>query len=252
MGNPTKEGKWQDYLRLFDIVINLAGQNIFARWNENYKKLIWESRVKTTENIVSALKEGALLVNASAIGYYGNKGEIMVTEETLSGNDFIAKTCIEWEKTALKAKERKARVIIARFGIILGKGGMLAKILPIFKWGLGGTLGKGNQWFSWIHIEDLASAIVFLIKTKKEGVYNLVSPKPVTNKEFTESLGRVLKRPIIFPVPIFVLKILFGELANVITCSIKVYPEKLLELGFKFKFEEIEYALRDIIKNETI
>lgn len=250
MGDPTKTGDWQNYLKEADIVINLAGQNIFSRWNESYKKLILESRVKATENVVSSIKEGALLINASAIGYYGDKGDSLVTEEASAGDDFLAKTCIEWEKSALKAEKKEVKVIITRFGIVLGKGGMLSKILPIFKLGLGGTLDKGNQWFSWIHIKDLVSAMLFLIKSEKEGIYNFVSPKPVTNKEFTKTLGEILRRPTIFTVPVFLLKLVFGELANAITYSIKAYPKNLLELGFKFKFEEIKEALKDIIQHE--
>ena len=247
-GNPTKSGEWQKYLEETDIAINLAGQNIFSRWTKAYKKLILESRIKSTENIVSSLKKSALLINASAVGYYGDKGNTLVTEDSLPGDDFLAKTCIEWEKRALKAKEKDAKVIIARVGVVLGRtGGMLPKILPIFKLGLGGTLGKGNQWFPWIHIKDLVSAILFLIKKEKEGIYNFVSPNPVTNKEFTKTLGKVLKRPTLLPVPVFMMKLIFGELANIITCSIRAYPKNLLELGFKFKFETIEDALKDLI-----
>mgnify|MGYP000427395007 FL=1 len=247
-GNPTKSGEWQKYLEETDIAINLAGQNIFSRWTKAYKKLILESRIKSTENIVSSLKKSALLINASAVGYYGDKGNTLVTEDSLPGDDFLAKTCIEWEKRALKAKEKGAKIIIARVGVVLGTtGGMLPKILPIFKLGLGGTLGKGNQWFPWIHIKDLVSAILFLIKKEKEGIYNFVSPNPVTNKEFTKTLGKVLKRPTLLPVPVFMMKLIFGELANIITCSIRAYPKNLLELGFKFKFETIEDALKDLI-----
>ena len=247
-GNPTKSGEWQKYLEETDIAINLAGQNIFSRWTKAYKKLILESRIKSTENIVSSLKKSALLINASAVGYYGDKGNTLVTEDSLPGDDFLAKTCIEWEKRALKAKEKDAKVIIARVGVVLGRtGGMLPKILPIFKLGLGGTLGKGNQWFPWIHIKDLVSAILFLIKKEKEGIYNFVSPNPVTNKEFTKTLGKVLKRPTLLPVPVFMMKLIFGELANIIICSIRAYPKNLLELGFKFKFETIEDALKDLI-----
>jgi len=247
-GNPTKSGEWQKYLEETDIAINLAGQNIFSRWTKAYKKLILESRIKSTENIVSSLKKSALLINASAVGYYGDKGDTLVTEDSLPGDDFLAKTCIEWEKRALKAKEKDAKIIIARLGVVLGRtGGMLPKILPIFKLGLGGTLGKGNQWFPWIHIKDLVSAILFLIKKEKEGIYNFVSPNPVTNKEFTKTLGKVLKRPTLLPVPVFMMKLIFGELANIITCSIRAYPKNLLELGFKFKFETIEDALKDLI-----
>lgn len=248
LGNPTKSGEWQKYLEETEIAINLAGQNIFSRWTKAYKKLILESRIKSTENIVSSLKKSALLINASAVGYYGDKGNILVTEDSSPGDDFLAKTCIEWEKRALKAKEKDVKVIIARIGVVLGTtGGMLPKILPIFKLGLGGTLGKGNQWFSWIHIKDLVSAILFLIKKEKEGIYNFVSPNPVTNKEFTKTLGKVLKRPTPLPVPVFMMRLIFGELANIITCSIRAYPKNLLELGFKFKFETIEDALKDLI-----
>ncbi|PMP67374.1 MAG: TIGR01777 family protein [Thermodesulfobacterium geofontis] len=248
LGDPTQKGEWQKKLNEADITINFAGQNIFGRWNKEYKKLILESRIKSTENVINSLKEGALLVNASAIGYYGNKGNTLVTEDSLPGDDFLAKVCIEWEKKALEAKERGGRVIITRFGIVLGNGGMLSKILPLFKWGLGGTLGRGNQWFSWIHIEDLVSAILFLIENEKEGVYNLTSPKPVTNKEFTKTLGKILKRPTLLPVPIFAIKLLFGDLAKAITSSVKVYPKRLLELGFSFKFDNIESALRNLIE----
>ena len=247
-GNPAKSGEWQKYLKETDIAINLAGQNIFARWTKAYKKLILESRIKSTENIVSSLKKSALLINASAVGYYGDKGDTLVTEDSPPGDDFLAKTCIEWEKRALKAKEKGVKIIIARLGVVLGTtGGMLPKILPIFKLGLGGTLGKGNQWFPWIHIKDLVSAILFLIKKEKEGIYNFVSPNPVTNKEFTKTLGKVLKKPTLLPVPVFMMKLIFGELANIITCSIRAYPKNLLELGFKFKFETIEDALKDLI-----
>lgn len=247
-GNPAKSGEWQKYLKETDIAINLAGQNIFARWTKAYKKLILESRIKSTENIVSSLKKSALLINASAVGYYGDKGNTLVTEDSPPGDDFLAKTCIEWEKRALKAKEKGVKIIIARLGVVLGTtGGMLPKILPIFKLGLGGTLGKGNQWFPWIHIKDLVSAILFLIKKEKEGIYNFVSPNPVTNKEFTKTLGKVLKKPTLLPVPVFMMKLIFGELANIITCSIRAYPKNLLELGFKFKFETIEDALKDLI-----
>ncbi len=250
-GNPTVKGDWQKFLKEMDIVINLAGQNIFSKWTEEYKNKILESRVKSTQNIVSSLKEGTLLLNASAVGYYGDKGDEIVTEESLPGNDFLAKVCIQWEKEALKAKERGAKVIITRFGIVLGKGGMLAKILPFFKFGLGGTLGKGNQWFPWIHIKDLISAISFLIKKEKEGIYNLTSPNPVTNKEFTKTLGRILKRPTILPVPLFMLKLVFGELSNVIISSIKAYPQNLLSIGFSFKFETLESALKDLLEKST-
>ncbi len=251
LGNPTIEGDWQKKLEEMDIVINLAGQNIFSRWTEEYKNKILESRVKSTQNIVSFLRKDSLLINASAVGYYGDRGNEIITEESLPGNTFLAKVCVEWEKEALKAKENGTKVIITRFGIVLGNEGMLAKILPIFKLGLGGSLGKGNQWFPWIHIKDLTSAISFLTKDKTEGIYNLTSPNPVTNKEFSQTLGKILKRPTIIPIPFFMLKLVFGELANEITSSIRAYPQNLLSIGFSFKFETIESALRDLLKSNS-
>jgi len=247
LGDPTKPGDWQKKIKNMDIIINLAGQNIFSRWTESYKKKILESRVKSTKNIVSFLNKDNFLINASAVGYYGDKGDTLITEESPPGDDFLAKVCLEWEKEALKAKEKNAKVAIIRIGIVLGKGGMFSRILPIFKLGFGGTLGKGNQWFPWIHIKDLVSAIIFLIEGEKEGIYNLVSPKSVTNKEFTEILGKLLKRPAFFRVPIFMLRLIFGELANIISFSVRGYPENLLSEGFKFKFENIEDALKDIL-----
>lgn len=249
-GNPLNPGSWQDILKDTQVVINLLGQSIFGRWTKEYKTLIWESRVKVTQNIVEGLKENTFLINASAVGYYGERKDEIVTEDFPPGNDFLARLCVEWEKQALKAKEKNCKVAITRFGIVLGKGGMLGKILPIFNLGLGGTLGKGNQWFSWIHINDLVQGIIFLIENQKEGIFNFTSPYPVTNKEFTKTLGQVLKRPTFLKVPMWVLKIVFGELALVITSSIRAIPKNLSQYGFSFKFPVIRKALEDILRKE--
>ncbi len=237
-GNPLQLKDWSEIAKKVDIAINLAGQNIFGRWTKKYKELILESRIKSTENIVFALKPGAILVNASAVGYYGN--------------DFLSKVCIEWEKKALAGKEKNLKVIILRIGVVLGKGGMFARILPIFKLGLGGTIGKGKQWFPWIHIEDLVRAIHFLIQKPYEGIYNLVSPNPATNEEFTKILAKILKRPAFLKIPDLILKLILGEVSQLAIASIKAYPNGLLSLGFNFKFPCLEEALRDLIKRENL
>ncbi len=251
-GNPLQLKDWSEIAKKVDIAINLVGQNIFGRWTKKYKELILESRIKSTENIVFALKSGAILVNASAVGYYGNKGEELVTEESKPGNDFLSKVCIEWEKKAFAGKEKDLKVIILRISVVLGKGGMFARILPIFKLGLGGTIGNGKQWFPWIHIEDLVQAIHFLIQKPYEGIYNLVSPNPVTNKEFTKILAKILKRPAFLKIPDLILKFILGEVSQLAIASIKAYPKGLLSLGFNFKFPYLEESLRDLIKRENL
>ncbi|WP_168194260.1 TIGR01777 family oxidoreductase [Thermodesulfobacterium sp. TA1] len=249
VGDPVKEGSWQAEVPKFEVVINLTGQNIFGKWTEEYKRLILESRIKSTENIVNSLKEGSFLVNASAIGYYGDRGDVLVDETAPPGDDFLAKVCVEWEKKANAAKEKGCKVAITRFGIVLGKGGMIKKVLPVFKWGLGGTLGNGKQWFSWIHIQDLVAGLLFLIEIDLEGVFNFTSPQPVTNKEFTRALAEVLRKPAFFRVPKFMLKLVLGELAESILASIKAYPERLIKEGFTFNYPEIKNALKHIIQN---
>lgn len=246
-GNPIKPGNWQEILKEAEVVVNLLGQNIFGRWTEDYKVLLWESRVRTTENIVSKLDKDSFLINASAVGYYGDKKDTLVTEDFPPGEDFLSKLCVEWERQALKFLEKGGKVTITRFGIVLGKGGMLAKILPVFKLGLGGTLGKGEQWFPWIHVKDLVQGIILLIESQKEGIYNFTSPHPVTNKEFTQTLSQVLKRPAFFRIPIFVLKIIFGELTYAITSSIRAFPQNLLRIGFSFQYPYLKGALEDVL-----
>lgn len=246
-GNPIKPGNWQETLKNAEVVVNLLGQNIFGKWTEEYKRLLWESRIKTTENIISKLDRDSLLINASAVGYYGDKKDILITENFPPGEDFLSRLCVEWERQALKFQEKGGKVAITRFGIVLGKGGMLAKILPIFKLGLGGTLGRGDQWFPWIYIKDLVQGIIFLIENQKEGIYNFTSPHPVTNKEFTQTLSQVLRRPAFFKVPIFVLKIIFGELTYAITSSIRAFPQNLLKEGFSFQYPYLREALEDVL-----
>ncbi|MCS7279937.1 MAG: TIGR01777 family oxidoreductase [Thermodesulfobacteriaceae bacterium] len=244
-GDPTKEGEWQEVLNKCDFVVNLVGETIFHRWSEDYKKKIWDSRILSTRRVVEALKEGAVLFNASAVGYYGNRGEEELIEESPPGDMFVSKLCIAWEEEAFKAKEKGVRVVIGRFGIVIGPGGgMLKVVLPVFKLGLGGKLGSGKQWFSWIHIEDLSRAILFIFQKQEKGVFNITSPQPIRNHEFTKILAQALKRPAFLPVPIWVLKIFYGELAEVITASSKVIPQRLTKLGFQFRYPNFSEALK--------
>ncbi|MFN3920931.1 MAG: TIGR01777 family oxidoreductase [Caldimicrobium sp.] len=245
LGDAMNGGDWQKKVAEANLVINLVGETIFRRWSEDYKKKLWESRIFSTERVVEAISSTQVLFNASAVGYYGDGGEIELTEDSPKGNLYVSELCEAWEKAALKGEKRGARVIIGRFGIVLGKGGgMLSVILPIFKVGLGGRLGLGRQWFPWIHIEDLSRAIEFLYDKGAQGIFNLTSPYPIRNSDMTKILGKILKRPTPFIVPKFILKLLYGELAKVIMASAKVVPKRLLEMGFSFKYPYFEEALK--------
>ncbi len=249
-GDPLAPGSWQEECNKASVVVNLVGANIFSSWTKDYKRLIRESRVKATHNIVSSLCEGAVLLNASAVGFYGaNRGEEEITEESPPGCDFLAQVCQEWEAAALSGSQRGARVCIMRLGVVLGKdGGALAKMLPPFRLGLGGPVGSGRQWFPWIHIEDLTRAVLFLAQREDlSGPFNFVAPQPVRNKEFVETLAKILKRPAVFKVPSFMLKILLGERADLLLGSIKAKPKRLLDAGFSFNFPRLESALRNIL-----
>ena len=245
LGDALKGGDWQKLVPEVDFIINLVGETIFKRWTPEYKKRIWDSRILSTKRVVEALTEKNVLFNASAVGFYGDGGEEELTEESPQGKMFVSELCKAWEEEALKGEKKGARVIIGRFGIVLGRGGgMLSAILPFFKLGLGGRLGSGRQWFPWIHIEDLVRAIDFLYEKEAKGVFNITAPEPVRNIEMTKIIGRLLKRPTLFPVPKFALKLLYGELAEVIMASARVIPKKLLELGFNFKYPDFESAFK--------
>ncbi len=249
MGDPLEPGKWMEVASRCHMGINLAGANIFRRWTRAYKELLLNSRVLSTRNLGQALSPGSVLLNASAVGYYGDCGEEEVSEKHPAGEDFLASLCVQWEKEALNFSTKGIRVVIARFGIVLGKGGALQKMLLPFRLGLGGSIGRGLQWFSWIHIEDLISALIFLgEKSGAEGPFNLVSPDPVRQMEFARTLARVLKRPAFLPLPKSLLRLLFGEVASVLTSSCRAIPTRLLELDFKFRFPELTPALEDILR----
>ena len=236
-----------------NIIINLAGSSINKKWNKTYKEILISSRVEVTKSLITlikALKEKPdLLISASAIGYYGTQNNKYLDETSSYIDDFTHELCNLWELEAQKAQELGVRTCITRLGVVLGKnGGVLEKILPLFKLGLGGNIGSGKQFFSWIHVDDVIGIFNFLISNKEQkGIYNLTSPSPTTNSQFTKALSRTLKRPDFFTVPSFLIKMVFGEMGDKLLLNgSAVYPKKLLDNGYEFKFKSIESALKNI------
>ena len=253
-GDPTEPGPWQDRVAAHEVVINLAGASIFMRWTDKNKALIRNSRIMTTKNLVDALPKSAgketLLLSTSAIGYYGPHGDEILDESGGPGQDFLAAVTRDWEASALAAEARGARVVLCRFGIVLGpQGGALQKMLPAFKYYFGSRLGSGKQWFSWIHLKDLIEIYPFLIAHPDiSGPLNVTAPHPVRNEALTRELGAVLKKPTFMPpVPGFVLKMAMGEFGSVLLEGQRVVPKKLLHAGFTFRFPNIHDALEDLL-----
>ena len=251
-GNPTTKGKWQEAVRDHDAIINLAGASIFSRWTPEQKRILLSSRIETTRNLVAALPDSAKHItffSTSAVGYYGFHEDEELIESSPSGEDFLAKLAHDWEQEALRAQDKGARVIITRFGIVLGKnGGALGQMIPLFKYFLGGPLGSGRQWFSWVHMHDLAEAVIFLLSHKDiSGPVNLCSPNPLRNKDLGDAIGKVLQRPSFMPTPGFMIRLILGEFGDVLLKGQRVIPQRLLEAGFKFRYPDIEEALKDII-----
>jgi uncharacterized protein (TIGR01777 family) len=233
-------------------VINLAGASIFRRWDKNTKQIISDSRILTTGNVVEAMagdKEGGALFSTSAVGYYGFRGDEDLTEKDSAGTDFLAQLCTEWEDEAAKASDKGARVVVTRFGIVLGMtGGALGQMVPAFKRFVGGALGSGKQWFSWIHMEDLLRAYLFVFENKEiRGPVNFCAPNPVRNKDLAKALGEALSRPSFVKTPAFMLRLVLGEFGSVLLEGQKVLPAKLLRHGFHFTYPEIGPALKDLV-----
>lgn len=239
----------------FDAVINLAGESIASgRWDEEKKRKIRESRVKGTKLLSDALANLArppkTLISASAIGYYGNRGDELLTETSPPGDDFLAGVCVEWEKATAHAAEKGIRVVNTRFGIILdSEGGALAKMLTPFRMGVGGKIGSGKQWMSWIALDDVVGAIDHaLVSETVKGPVNFVAPNPVRNAGFTKTLGRVLSRPTIFPIPAFGARLVFGEMGDALLLSSqRVEPVRLKEAAYQFDYPQLEGALSHVL-----
>lgn len=237
----------------FDAVIHLAGENIVGRWTPEKKKKIHDSRVKGTELLSRSLARlsspPSTLLCASAIGYYGNRGEEELDEKSGPGKGFLAETCQAWEAASKPAQDAGIRVIHYRIGMVLSsEGGALQKMLPLFKLGLGGKLGNGKQWVSWISLEDLIEGMRFVLQHPTlSGPVNAVSPQPVTNANFTEALGIALHRPTFATAPAFALKLAMGEMAEeALLASVKALPRKLMEAGFSFRHVRLSEALQGL------
>lgn len=248
-GDLSNQQRLEEIINQSDIVINLAGANIINRWSESYKKLLYSSRIDTTQAIVKAIKKvqnkPIQLISTSAVGIYDNKQTY--DENGVHTSDFLGKLAEDWEEEALKARSENTKVSIFRFGIVLGKdGGALEKMITPFKLGLGGVIGTGKQAFSFIHIEDLLNAYKFVIENNHEDIFNLTAPNPTTNKGLTLALGKTLKRPTILPVPEFVLNIIFSEGAKVLTDGQSAIPKNLMDLGFEFKYKTIDETIKDL------
>jgi uncharacterized protein (TIGR01777 family) len=234
-----------------DAVIHLAGENLAQRWTTAVRRRIRDSRVNGTLALARALAKlddkPRVLLSGSAIGIYGNRGDEILDETSATGNDFLAEVCTAWEAATQPASEAGIRVVLLRTGIVIAReGGALAKMLTPFRLGVGGQLGSGRQWMSWISIDDYPRVVSFLLSTEKmQGPVNLVAPNPVTNKEFSRTLGRVLGRPTLFGVPKFALELAFGDMADdTVLASQRVLPRRLLEAGFDFQHSTLESALR--------
>ena len=252
-GNPTEPGAWRKEVADHEVIINLAGASIFRRWTDAEKHLIHDSRIETTRNLVNALegRKGmkTTLLSTSAVGYYGFHGDETLNEESLPGNDFLASVTREWEEEALRAEALGARVVLCRFGIVLGSGGgALGEMIPIFNKGLGSPLGNGRQWFSWIHQMDLVRIFLFLMEREDlSGPFNCTAPEPVRNKDLTDVLGEVLGKPTFMPsVPGFVIRMIKGEFGNVLLKGQRVLPEKLLKNGFQFQYPDLLSTLQNL------
>ena len=237
----------------FDAVVHLAGESIVGRWTDTKKKRIRESRVLGTRNLAEALAKASqrppVLVCASAVGYYGSRGDEVLREDISSGNDFLSEVCREWEGAAKPAIDAGIRIVHTRFGLVLSnKGGALQKMLSPFRLGVGGRVGSGKQWWSWVDLQDVAGGILHVIKDNLHGPINFVAPNPTTNLGFTKVLGSVLSRPTIFPVPAFAARLAFGQMADeLLLASQRVEPVKLKESGYQFKFTDLSSSLQSIL-----
>lgn len=252
--NPTKSGDWQQSLSGYDAVINLAGAAIAEqRWTASRKQEILDSRQLGTRNLVGAIQQAnprpQVLISTSAIGYYGTSETATFTEASPPGQDFLAEVCQKWETEAQKVHESNTRLVILRFGIVLGKeGGALAKMLTPFHFFGGGPIGSGQQWMSWIHRDDLVNLIITALKRNDmAGIYNATAPNPVKMSEFCQTLGQVMQRPSWLPVPGFALELLLGEGAKLVLEGQKVIPQQTETTGFQFQYPTIKTALTQIL-----
>lgn len=236
-----------------DAIVHLAGEPVAQRWTKEIKQRIYNSRVGGTRKLVTAIgklkHKPSVLVSASAIGIYGDRGDEILTEKSAPGKDFLADACIAWEREAWQAREMGLRVVIIRIAVVLGRnGGALKPMLPLFRLGLGGPIGNGKQWMSWIALNDLLRLLVFAAEKKEvEGSLNASTPEPVTNAQFTQALSQAIHRPAVLHVPRFALRAAMGEVADFVTASQRVLPERTQAMGFQFEHSRIEETLRSLM-----
>ena len=258
-GDPTQCSAWMQAVDDCDAVVNLAGENLFhQRWNAGFKQVIRDSRLKPTMNVVHALSRRPpsapshcrVLVNASAIGYYGAHGDEALTEDSPAGTDFLAKLCVEWEHAAQKAEEAGVRVVRVRTGVVLDKeGGALRQLLPTFQICMGGPTGSGQQWISWVHHADLVEILCqALVNPAFQGPINATAPHPVTNKEFARTLAHLLDRPALVSTPRFAVRLMLGEAADIVLTGQRVLPARAQALGYSYRFPSLREALADVLK----
>jgi uncharacterized protein (TIGR01777 family) len=262
-GNKCQYFMWSDTATLppkeafdgVDAVINLMGEGIAdKRWDESQKKKIYDSRIVATSNLIEVIKglskKPSAFISASAVGIYGNRGDEEINESSSTADDFLARICKDWEQAASKAKDLGLRTAIIRIGVVIGKdGGALKKMLPIFKLGAGGPVGSGKQYMSWIHVDDIAGMFVRTAKDASlEGIFNGTSPYPAKSKDFARELGKVLHRPAFAPAPALALKLVFGEMSQVLLDGQKVLPVKFKENKFSYRYPTLEMALTESIR----
>ena len=240
-----------------DAIIHLAGENISGglRWTEEKKRAIKESRINGTRSVVEAIAKlrdkPKVFISGSATGFYGSRGDDIVDEDSGPGDTFLSDVCVPWEIESQRAEQFGIRTVLLRTGIVLSKGGgALAAMLTPFKFGVGGVIGSGKQWMSWIALDDAVSAINFILENESiRGPVNIVAPNPSTNEEFTKTLGSVLYRPTIFPLPAFAVNLVFGEMGDVLLLdSTRVAPKRLMDAGFEFKYPELKQAIEHVLK----
>lgn len=249
---PESEPAPAEALQQTDAVVHLAGAPVDQRWNDEAKKAIRDSRVLGTRNLVAGIRSAGprlqTLISASASGYYGPRGDERVTEGSTAGNDFLAQVVVGWEREARAAEDHGLRVVLMRTGIVLSaEGGALGKMLTPFKLGVGGPVAGGRQYMPWVHTEDVVGAYMFALdNASASGPVNLSAPEPVTNREFSRTLGKVLHRPAFAPVPGFAIKALYGEMATIVTSGVRMVPAKLEELGYEFRHPDLREALTTV------
>lgn len=251
---PEKTAPPLESLEGSDAVVHLAGEPVAQRWTQEVKQRIRTSRIEVTSSLVNAIsqlqRKPSVLISGSAVGYYGSRGDEILTEESAPGRGFLPDLCVEWERRAQQATASGLRVVCLRTGIVLGvEGGALPQMLTPFRLGIGGPMGTGAQWMPWIHLDDIVGLIDFAMKTESvRGPLNACSPNPVTNREFSSQLGRALHRPAVVPTPEFAIRLLFGEMAQVILASDRVLPKAALAAGHGFHFPELCAALNQLLR----